>query len=130
VKSSVRACAIQRPPARCHQRSEPCIVVKPKDQQVKMTASHQRRETDRGAGEAGQPPALLGVARLGGAGFFLALSFRIPPAFYPDRSPAERLATRHAASQEPRSAQGCSPITPGTASSLPATVMSCFSKDE
>ena len=35
-----------------------------------MTASHQRRETDRGAGEAGKPPALLGVARLAGtAGF-------------------------------------------------------------
>jgi hypothetical protein len=60
----------------------------------------------------------------------LALAFRIPPAFYPDCSPAERLATRQGASREPRSAKGGSPSTLGTVSSLPATVMSCFSKDE
>jgi hypothetical protein len=55
-------------------------VVKPKDQQVKMTASHQRRETEcgSGGGSAGELPLLAGVARLDGVGFFLALAFRIP----------------------------------------------------
>src|ERR1035441_1685530 len=80
AKSKIPVCAIQRPLARCHQRSEPCIVVKPKDQQVKMTASHQRRATDRGSGwdVAGDLPLLPGAARPGGVGFFLALAFRIP----------------------------------------------------
>jgi hypothetical protein len=55
-------------------------VVKPKDQQVKMTASHQRSATVRGSGEsvAGELPLLPGVARPGSVGFFLALAFRIP----------------------------------------------------
>ena len=90
MKSSVRVCTIQRPPARCHHRSEPCIVVKPKDQQLKMTASHQRRETDRGAGAAGKLPALPGVARLDGAVFFLALSFRIPALLLPRSLPSRK----------------------------------------
>lgn len=71
------------------------MVVKPKDQQVKITASHQRRATDRGAGEddaADKLRSLLGaVARLDGVGFFFALAFRIPrAAFYSDCSSAER----------------------------------------
>ena len=54
--------------------------MKPKDQQVKTTASHQRSETERGSGGgiAGELPLLAGVARLDGVGFFLALAFRIP----------------------------------------------------
>ena len=40
---------IQRPDARCHHRSEPITVVKPKDQKVRTAASSQSRNTDSGS---------------------------------------------------------------------------------
>jgi hypothetical protein len=65
------------------------MVVKPKDQQVKMTAGHQRRETERGSGVGvggGRSP-FLPVARLKGLALFLAVAFRIPAYLLP-RSPS------------------------------------------
>jgi hypothetical protein len=61
------------------------MVVKPKDQQVKMTAGHQSRETHRGSGTGagGKRWSPLLVARLDGLGFFLAVAFRIPARFLP-----------------------------------------------
>jgi hypothetical protein len=62
------------------------MVAKPKDQQVKMTAGHQRSETERGSGVGGELPSLVAVARLDGLGLFLAVAFRIPARLLP-RSP-------------------------------------------
>ena len=60
------------------------MVVKPKDQQVRMTAGHQRSETDRssGASVAGKLPSFL-AARPDGLAFLLAVSFRIPVRLLP-----------------------------------------------
>ena len=61
------------------------MVVKPKDQTVRMTAGHQRSAIDRGsgAGGAGKLPSLPAFARLDGLGFFLAVAFRISARLLP-----------------------------------------------
>ena len=61
------------------------MVVKPKDQQVKMTAGHQpsatQRDSGTGAGGVRSPP--LAAARPDGLGFFLAVAFRMAARFLP-----------------------------------------------
>jgi hypothetical protein len=61
------------------------MVVKPKDQQVKITAGHQPSATQRdsGIGAGGARSLPLAAARLEGRDFFLAVGFRMAARFLP-----------------------------------------------
>jgi len=66
------------------------MVVKPKDQQVKMTAGHQpratQRDSDTGAGVGGARSPALAAPRLDGRSFLLAVAFRMTARFLPRSS--------------------------------------------